>query len=492
MTEPVRVRWVKWSRIINKAFVWLTKSRARIIILYGSRGSSKSDYVAKQLVYNCLSHKYFKCILYRKNFNTIQESSYENIKQTVISLGLQSLFTFRVAPLTIICNNGNKFIARGGDDPNSLKSIKDPTCVWYEEDIPSEKDFAIISLTIRSGKADVLQEFFSINPEVEEDFQDNWFWKRFFEGRHDLSFTTTTTVEVEGEAVDYDVVVHHSVYQDNKWLPLMVKAQIEGYAATNPYLYSVYAKGLWTMKQTGGNFYKLFDRVKNTIRNGSGPNGLPLLYDQTKMLHISFDFNVNPYITLTIWQADVSKKTATQIDEICLPTPNNRTENLCRAFLAKYRGHTTGLWVYGDPSGKQEDTRTEKGFNDYIIILRSLAEFRPRDMVAKVAPPVHVRGEFINTVFATGYNGLHFHIGDNCPKTIADYMYLKEASDGTKAKVKEKNEQTGITCEKYGHTSDANDYLICQMFDTEFKLYQKGGVVTPPRTGKNISKNSYQ
>jgi hypothetical protein len=447
--------------------------------------------VAKQLVYNCLSHKYFKCILYRKNFNTIQESSYENIKQTVISLGLQSLFTFRVAPLTIICTNGNKFIARGGDDPASLKSIKDPTCVWYEEDIPDESDFATISLTIRSGKADVLQEFFTINPEVGEDFRDNWFWKRFFEGHDELAYTTKTVVEVEGEQVEYEAVIHHSVYQDNRWLPVMVKAQIEGYKDTNEYLYAVYAKGLWTMKQTGGNFYKLFNRIHNVVPNKNGQNGLPILYDPAKMLHISFDFNVNPYITLTIWQADVRKNEAIQIDEICLSTPNNRTENLCRAFAAKYRGHSAGLWVYGDPSGKQEDTRTEKGFNDYIIILRALAEFRPRDLVAKVAPPVHMRGQFINTVFATGYNGLHFYIGDNCSKTIADYMYLKEASDGTKAKIKEKHPETGISCEKYGHTSDANDYFICQMFDTEFKFYQKGGVTTPPRAGKNISKNSW-
>lgn len=482
MSEPVRVAWPKWSRIINKKFVQLTRSRARFVICYGSRGSSKSDYVAKQLVYNCLSHKYFKCILYRKNFNTIQESSYENIKQTIISLGLQSLFTFRVAPLTIICNNGNKFLARGGDDPASLKSIKDPTCVWYEEDIPNETDFATISLTIRSGKADVLQEFFSINPEVEEDYQDNWFWKRFFEGHDELSYTTTTSVEVEGRQVEYETEVHHSTYQDNRWLPDMVKAQIEGYKDTNSYLYAVYAKGLWTMKQTGGNFYKLFDRVANTVK---------AVYDPAKALHISFDFNVNPYITLTIWQADVKTNSATQIDEICLETPNNRTENLCREFERRYMAHNAGLFIYGDPSGKQEDTRTEKGFNDYIIILRALAKFKPRDMVEKSAPPVAMRGNFINVVFKTGYNGLRFHIGDNCPKTIADYMYLKEASDGTKAKVKEKHPQTGISCEKYGHTSDANDYLICAMFRTEFLLYQKGGITSAPRTGKNFSKNSY-
>lgn len=477
----IRVVWPKWRKIINDKFVPLTKCFDRYVILYGSRGSSKSDYIAKQLVYNCLSHKYFKCILYRKKFNTIQESSYENIKQTIITLGLQSLFTFRLSPLQIICNaNGNKFIARGGDDPQSLKSIKDPTCVWYEEDVPDEKDFAIITLTIRSGKADVLQEYFSINPEVEEDFQENWFWKRFFKDHDELSYQTTTTVNVENREIAYSVTVHHSVYQDNRWLPDAVKAQIEGYKDTNEYLYSVYAKGLWTMKQTGGNFYKLFNRAKNTQITQ---------YDPGSPLHISFDFNVNPYMTCTIWQ--LFGKTAKQIDEICLESPRNKTDHVCREFIKRYPGHSAGLFVYGDPAGKHEDTRTEKGYNDFVIILRTLSQYKPSLRVFNAAPPVVMRGNWQNEVFSTCKGGVEIVIGTKCTKSIADYMYLKEASDGTKAKLKEKNEETKVTYEKYGHTSDANDYLLCYAFQSEFILYQKGGVNTKQTLLKPTTKHAY-
>ena len=476
----IRVIWPKWRKIINDKFVPLTKCIDRYIILYGSRGSGKSDYVAKQLVYNCLTHKYFKCILYRMKYNTIQESSYENLKQTIYTLGLQDLFQFRVSPLSIVCVNGNRFMARGGDDPGSLKSIKDPTCVWYEEDIPEEEDFATISLTIRSGKADVLQEYFTINPEIEGDYTENWFWRRFFESHNELTYRTTTSIEVEGRQVEYSVTVHHSIYQDNRWLPDAVKAQIEGYKDTNTYLYSVYSKGLWTRKQTGGNFYKLFQRAKNTGQTNYNPS-LPL--------HISFDFNVNPYMTCTIWQLE--DKVAKQINEITLETPNNRTENVCRDFIRQYPGHSAGLFIYGDPSGMQEDTRTEKGYNDFVIIQRALASYRPTLRVDKSAPPVAMRGNFINAVFAHNQGGLTFIIGENCNKTISDYMYLKEAADGTKAKVKEKHPDTNISFEKYGHCSDANDYMICYAYRSEFTLYQKGGITTMPKTGKNTSKNSY-
>jgi phage terminase large subunit len=460
----ISVIWPKWSKIINEKFVLLTKCVDRYVILYGSRGSSKSDYVAKQLVLNCLTHKYFKCILYRKTYNTIQESSYENIKQTIISLGLERLFKFNINPLSIRCVNGNRFIARGGDEPGKIKSLKDPTCVWYEEDVPEEGDFATISLSIRSSKADTLQEYFTINPEIQGAYTENWFWKRFFKDHNELTYRTTTTIEVEGRPVEYSVMVHHSTYQDNKWLPDAVKAQIEAYKFTNPYLYSVFALGLWTMKETGGNFYKSFKRAINTTSTQ---------YKRNLPLHISFDFNVNPYITLTIWQIEGDH--ATQVDEICLPTPNNKTEKLCAEFKHKYRSHQSGLFIYGDPSGIAEDTRLETGYNDFTLIQGALKDFKPSMRIFKAAPPVVMRGNWINDVFNNNEGGLTFSIGNNCVNSIADYMYLKEASDGTKAKIKEKNKETGVTFERYGHTSDANDYLLCFAFNGHFTRYQSGG-----------------
>lgn len=476
----ITVKWPKWNKIINEKFIPLAGSEDRINILYGSRGSSKSDMVAKKLVFNCLTHKYFKCILYRKNYNTIGESSYENLVQTIDTLGLNELFIFRKNPLTITCINGNKFIARGGDNPKSLKSIKDPTCVWYEEDVPKEEDWATISLTIRSGKADVLQEWFTINPEVEGDYRENWFWKQFFEGRTELSYRETISVQLDDKIVDYHVSVHHSVYNDNRWLPDIVRAKIEDYKRTNPYLYSVYARGLWTIKQTGGNFYKLFDRGRDTGK---------VQYDKDKALHISWDFNVKPYMTCTVWQGE--GKNAVQIDEICLPSPLNRTSAVCREFKRRYPGHQSGLFVYGDPNGKQEDTRSEKGENDYIIILRELSEFRPSLRVFPVAPSVTMRGNFINAVFAHNEQDCSILIGESCGNSIQDYMYVKEAADGTKDKKKEKDPETNVSYEKHGHTSDANDYFLTWFFHNEYITYQNGGVKSNSRTGKNVGKNSW-
>ena len=85
----------------------------------------------------------------------------------------------------------------------------------------------------------------------------------------------------------------------------------------------------------------------------------------------------------------------------------------------------------------QEDTRTEKGHNDYVVIQRALAKYKPTLRVFKAAPPVVMRGNWINSVFAHNEGGLQVIIGENCTKSISDLMYLKEASDGTKSKAKD-------------------------------------------------------
>ncbi len=109
----------------------------------------------------------------------------------------------------------------------------------------------------------------------------------------------------------------------------------------------------------------------------------------------------------------------------------------------------------------------------------------------KSAPPVHTRGMFINDVFDVNFGGLEFYIVEHCVETIGDYTQLKEASDGTKAKLMTKDPTTLVSYQKHGHTSDANDYMYCAIFQAEFLLFQRSGTAQRVKTGQNESKNSY-
>src|SRR5579862_6632441 len=243
--------------------------------------------------------------------------------------------------------------------------------------------------------------------------------------------------------IDNKLVVISSAYHNQENLPANFLANQKKNLPSSLQDMLIYAN---PFASTGGEFYKCFDRTRSVAENKKA-NGKPQLYDWYKALHISFDFNVNPHMTCTVWQIDGKK--AVQVDEICLESPNNTTAAVCREFIRRYSNHEAGLFIYGDPAGKHEDTRTEKGQNDFTIIMRELQRYDPKKRVQEKAPPVVMRGNFINTIFQSDYDGIEILIGSNCTKTIADYTYGKEASDGTKLKEKAVNPITNVSYEKY-------------------------------------------
>jgi phage terminase large subunit len=165
---------------------------------------------------------------------------------------------------------------------------------------------------------------------------------------------------------------------------------------------------------------------------------------------------------------------------------------VCAEFRRRYfheRGHNAGLFVYGDPSGKHDDTRNEKGYNDFTIIRNELQEMHPTMRVASKAPHVKSRGDFINSILKSGYEGISITIGDNCKKSIEDFMYLKQGVNGDKLKEKAKHEKTGVVFEKYGHTSDSADYFLTTIFSSEFNYFINGKTTFKPVYGKRRNNN---
>jgi len=215
--------------------------------------------------------------------------------------------------------------------------------------------------------------------------------------------------------------------------------------------------------KVGGEFYSSFDRNIHTKE---------IKHIEGEPIHISYDFNVVPYMTLTCWQIIQKEKwwEVRCFDEFCLSSPNNTTERISHEFLRKYRDKlNSGLFYYGDPTGSAKDTRSRR--NDYDIIKDVLRSYinNYSSRVRFKAPPVVARRDFANNIFDERYD-IRILIGRNCKKMIADFEYLKEDADGKKLKSKVTDEDTKQTYEKYGHTSDSFDYFITEAFQTHFKL----------------------
>jgi len=287
-----------------------------------------------------------------------------------------------------------------------------------------------------------------------------------------------------------EIIIPHfelKLKPDTRFVPATLdsnpnKAFVKGYSATLDSMTDAYDRarlrnGDWfAQPRTGGEFYRSFSEDRNLVQSNSYED----LYISDDPLHITFDFNTKPYMTLCIHQPKIidGRTEMVQIDEICPEHPMNNTRDTCKLFAKRYYYHESGLFIYGDPAGKHEDTRSEEGHNDYTIIRQELKKFRPTMRVAKSAPSIVMRGNFINDCFAGNVKNISIFIASNCIKTKMDYNFVKETADGKKLKKTIRDPNTGVSFEQYGHTSDANDYFYCEYFKNEYNLYVKGGSKT--------------
>lgn len=264
---------------------------------------------------------------------------------------------------------------------------------------------------------------------------------------------------------------------DNPHIP---KDYIDSLRDLPKYEYEVYVLGNWDIElRTGGEFYKCFSADKHVKQCKYNPN-IPL--------HISFDENVKPYITATVYQ--IAGKSIKQIHEFCLETPNNTVEILCQTIEREYFEHASGVFVYGDATSRKSDTKLEKGQNFFTLILHYLRKYKPQLRVPMSNPSVVMRGRFINHIFDKEFTGITFELDESCKNSIRDFNNLQEDADGTKKK--EKESINGVTFEKYGHTSDTFDYLVCMAFANDYLTYQKGTDAIIATVGKNKqSKHGY-
>lgn len=427
----------------------LSSPCTRYNVLKGGAGAGKSRAIAQYIIYCLTSRAAFKVLAMHKIATRIEATVYAELKTVIQTAGLTSQFTFTTSPFKIRHQSGNEIIFMGLDDPDKIKSISGINLIWMEEaDMFSQDDFNQADTRLRGECEWKHQLFLSFNPTSEL----SWLKSTFFDD-------------------DYgDTLVLESTFRDNAFLDADYVKALERKGKSDPNFLRVYMNGEWGRISTDGLFYKQFDSFKHCA------DGVAI-YDDSLPLWLSFDFNVQPYCACTIWQLQ-DEKTLALVDEITLPSPRNTTKYVCQEFKRRYPHHIAGLFVTGDPAGKHNDTRSEKGFNDYTIITQELAGYHPSLRVDSKAPGIVPRGNFINAILCEdlatgrGWNELKIIIHSKCKKTIEDLTYQKETNGG-KDKSKARNKD-GMMVEKYGHCSDTLDYLLCKVWAKDFDEFLRG------------------
>jgi phage terminase large subunit len=402
--------------IPKKAFLpcyhHLLNSDAHIDFYWGGRDSGKSQDIAQQLIKDCLSLPYFKCLLIKKTHNTIQESQWETIKNICEAWGIDHLFKFRVAPLSIECINGNRFLARGCDNPQSIKSTRNPSHSWIEEaNQLNLDDFITVTTTLRSNEVRIKQRV-SFNPEFDGDYEEHWLWKTFFAGK-DYNGSYAWVLQLpSGKKFSYTYTSTHTTYLHNPKVSPERIAFLEMLKDIDPYYYQVFTKGLPGRRKNNAPFAFAFDRVKHL-----GPTTWLAGYETM----VSFDFNKSP-ICASVWQFynnELFGIEAVKLD-------NSDIYKLCDYLLANYPG---ALWlVTGDATGQNTTALIEDNLNYYKVIKSKMDIGGGQLKVPSVNPRQKENQVLVNAVLAL----MKVTIDPlRCKALIFDLENVRVLADGT-------------------------------------------------------------
>lgn len=226
------------NRLFNSVYLPLLKDENRYLLLYGGRDSAKSYFAAQKVLIDTMRKPYSRYILLRKIYADIKDSQFQTIKDIISSYGLIDYFTITENPLKITFKpNGNYILARGLDKDYKMKSIKDPTGIWYEEmNEIAFTDFLKSTSSLRGG---VIQEIATFNPEMEDSWITNYFFppKESYE-REDGNF-------LKVDSIRKDTTILHTTYKDNQFVTEQSIELLESFKEVDYRYYRIYTLGLW-------------------------------------------------------------------------------------------------------------------------------------------------------------------------------------------------------------------------------------------------------
>lgn len=223
----------------------LLKNRDRYLVLYGGRGSGKSEFAARKLFLRCMFEGGHRFLMMRK----VRSRCRESVARVMLTLLDEADVKYdhnetkREISFRGMTGQMNVIVYDGLDDPDKIKSIKGITGVWLEETTEfTRHDFTIIDLCLREDLGHYHQVIMTFNP---DEARARWIKHRFFTGIPD-SFT--------GKGDVSSSFLHHSTIEDNP-----IDAVRNGYRRRlneidDPVLTKIFKLGIWSIAR--GIIYK--------------------------------------------------------------------------------------------------------------------------------------------------------------------------------------------------------------------------------------------
>ena len=454
---------------------YLKNKDIRHIWLYGGSSSSKTYSVVQATIVNMLSEENYNTMVFRKFLSDVKSSIYTDFKNIIKDWGIEEHFL--IQQNYILCQlTGNYVIFKGLDSDEKIKGLSGVKKIIIDE--ITQLEYEIYKQLRKRLRGSEGQQIIGLFNPVSEN---HWLKTKVFDSEELIEIDSKiNSVKINDKG---NVVILHTNYKDNRWIvgpnyrDIHVIEEFEKDKINDFAYYQIYAMGNWGTLKTGGELLKKFD-ANIHIKDLEWNKQLPL--------HLTFDENVNPYLTLGVFQ--IEGKNIRQIDEICLEDPKNTLVDTCNEFKIRYpNSEVNGLFITGDRTSIKQDVKLEKGQNFFTIIQQHLVDYRPRLRIGTSNPSVVVSVGFFNAILGNNFNEITFIVDRKCKKSINDYMLCLEDSDGTIKKTKKTNPLTKVTYEEYGHHVDSTRYLLVNSFPNDYQLYQTGNKQSNIRMGKTTT-----
>lgn len=451
------------------AINYLNDSSLRYVMFYGGSSSSKTYSIVQAIIISTLQDG-CNSLIFRKVQASIKKTIFNDFISVINSLHLNEYF--KILNFSIKCYNGARIDFLGLDDSEKVKGISSYKRIMVDEITECElADFNQLRKRMRGVHNQKL--ICTFNPISDAHWLKLDLYDKLNLQQQPLRIDNNILSEVSDVQRDKNYIFVRSTYLNNFWvvgspknnfgyIDIHTINDFENDKANDINFYNIYALGYWGKLTQGGEFYKQFKSSKHISQT--------LLEDDIEHpLHISFDENVRPYMPMTISQFINNEFRV--IDEITALSPNNNIQDLLRLFINKYDKYKKQkIYIYGDATSRKQDARVEKGYNLYMMIIQQLEDNHFTNVELRVPssnPSVSMSGTFMNKILSDLYH-YKLVINNTCKETIKDFMYLKEDKDGSILKERGKASD-GTSYEKYGHLSDSVRYVMCQLFNDDYR-----------------------
>lgn len=215
-------------------------------LLVGGYGSSKSYNTATKLIIKCMEEKR-KILVIREVFDTHKDSTFALFEDILETYDLGKFAKCMQSPLKIKFKNGSTIIFKGMDKPAKLKSIHNVSIVWIEEASEVKYEgFKELLGRLRHPTLS-LHMILSNNPVSKS----NWVYKYFFiDNKKKINTLDDKLLYKKRIIIKNDVYYHHSLADDNYFLPASYIKRLEGLKIHDPDLYRVARKGQFGISGT--------------------------------------------------------------------------------------------------------------------------------------------------------------------------------------------------------------------------------------------------